>query len=301
MALKENPQYIEISSGENESKVPDYVIAYYKAQSKSSEQLRIIGKLLKAIKDKKFEVKEENSMIDGSLWYILVYVDKDNLKDRAEIARIPITLRHKVKDLKRNTRIDNGNDSPRDNHDNDSTIRKRSWLKQFLKDWFSTNLYNGYVKVEYKESLHERLEMEVAAGKIENPFEDSKVRGHLTHDLLKDINISDGESRSTEYMGLEWMRENGYIDKCFICHNMEDKQKSKKKREIDEDNPASPVKQHLQSVTWIRIYFGEKVAFMFAWHSVYLSYGLSLPAIVGNEIGNATFHPPTFHPFMFLR
>ena len=110
----------------------------------------------------KFKVEEEDSGVDANRHYILVYVDKDNLStlmDRAEKARIPITLRYKVKDFKmkkgdnhvnggpRDNHDDGGpkdnhdDGGPKDNHDDDSPNTKRSWLMQLLKDWFSINLY----------------------------------------------------------------------------------------------------------------------------------------------------------------
>ena len=330
-------QYVRISTGEN----PDYVISYnklgtsnqsgimkkimkairymiFKEEEKDSEQPDI-SKLRKAIEDMKFKVEEKDSKVDANRRYILVYVDKDNLStlmDRAEKARIPITLRYKVKDFKVKKGDNHVNGGPRDNHDDggpkdnhgdDSPsikrswlmqllkdwfsknlcnghikkeYKKRSWLMQLLKDWFSINLYNGYIKIEYKKSKHSILLAETD----DNPFEDSRVRGHMTHDLLKDINIS---NKPKVYMGLEWMRSEGYIDKYFICHNKNDKEKSEVARKFNKDNTEkqlSWVKQYLQSVTWIRQYFGEKVAFVFAWHSIYLSYALSLPAILGNEV-----------------
>ena len=353
-----------ISISENPYIIPDYVISYNTLDT--SKQPEIISKLLKAITDMKFKAVKEVSTVDANRHYILVYVEEHNLsilKDRAEIARIPITLRDKLEDFKlkkgdnhgngssRDNRDngspgdnhdngspgdnhdngspggnqdngspgdnhdnglpggnhdngssgdnhDNGtpgdnhdncspgdkhdNGSPGDNHDNRSPSSKRSWLTQLRKDWFLVNLYAGYKKIEYRKSKHEILLKKTD----DNPFEDSRVRGHLTHDLLKDINISD-DPKSSVYMGLEWMRSEGYIDKYFICHNQKDKERSEHARKFSKDNPGkqlSWVKQYLQSVTWIRQYFGEKVAFAFAWHSIYLSYALSLPAIVGNEI-----------------
>ena len=311
----------------------------FKEEEKASKQPRIISKLLKAIRDMKFKAVEEVSTVDANRHYILVYVEEHNLSilmDRAEIIKIPITLRDKLEDfkLKKGDNHDNGspgdnhdnnspgdnhdngspgdnhdngspgdnhdngspgdnhdngsprddhdNGSPEDNHDNGSPSSKRSWPMQLLEDWFLINLNAGYKKIEYRKSKHSIL-LEKADN---NPFEDSRVRGYLIHDLLKDINISD-KSQSSVYMGLEWMHSKGYIDKYFICHNQRDKFRSDNSRKFNKDNPEkqlSRVKQYLQSVTWIRQYFGEKVAFAFAWHSIYLSYALSLPAVLGNGI-----------------
>lgn len=110
----------------------------------------------------------------------------------------------------------------------------------------------------------------------------------IVHDLIKDIELTsdlrkikheevagDTKNKSHPYRGLEWLKRKGYVRMSFVPHSEKDIERFEKQRK------EKPYKYPIQSVTSVRDYLGEKVAFAFAWRAAWLSWGLTIPAILG--------------------
>ena len=277
---------------DEEAAIPiyDYVIAY------NSDHQTIIDLFKTKLVHKGLACTDVDSGENAKIRYILIAADKrEVLIKRAEMTRVSVPIKMvKVADMMKHKP---GQDT---DGDQDYCIRtsintgrrptnakkpsRTQIVKHFVKDWFRPKLVGGHIKFEYQQKYDQLF-----LNYDNDPFQNSsRIRSSLVHDLIKDIELTrdlkrikpdevseDKEQQSHDYRGLEWLKKKGYVKKSFVPHSDRDIQSFEEKRK--EKHQRYPI----QSVTAFREYFGEKVAFAFAWRAAWLSWGLTIPAVIG--------------------
>ncbi|XP_063674003.1 anoctamin-3-like isoform X2 [Bolinopsis microptera] len=277
---------------DEEAAIPiyDYVIAY------NSDHQTIINLFKTKLVDKGLSYTEVDSGENAKMIYILITADKrEVLTKRAEMTRVSVPIKMvKVADMMKHkpgpetdgnqdycvrTSIDTGRRPA-----NAKKPSRRQIVKQFVKDWFRPKLVGGHIKFVYQQKYDQLF-----LNYDNDPFQNSsRIRSSLVHDLIKDIELTrdlktvkpgevsrDKEQHSHDYRGLEWLKKKGYVKKSFVPHSDRDRQS------FEENRKEKHHRYPIQSVTAFREYFGEKVAFAFAWRAAWLSWGLTIPALIG--------------------
>ena len=291
----------------------DYVIAYDSSYS-SDHNGTVINLFKSKLREKGLNYIEEDSAENENLKYVLIIAEnREVLTKRAEESRVsvPIKMVKVVDMMKVHSSHDEDHQDLCIKTNIDSNWKKKPKMSrwksvlQFIRDWFRPQLLGGHIKFDFQQRYDERL----FHHSQNDPFKScSRIRSFLVHDLIKDIELTrklkdvnseevsgDKQDHSHVYRGLEWLKKKGYVKKSFVPHSERDRELFEEKRK--EKHHRFPI----QSVTAIREYLGEKVAFAFAWRAAWLSWGLTIPAIMG-WLSSMQFavHFPTLHPNLHI-
>ena len=288
----------EMTEQEDGFSLIDYVIAYENEQRNEAMMHLFKSKL----KDKGLSYQVSDSEKNQKLRFILISAEnRDVLTKRAEELRVSVPIEMvKVKDMMKvqTSHTQRGDDEVcvirteiegTFQRKNSYSVRNSDSFKQFVRDWFLPKLVGGHIKFDFQQKFDEVLFVNPRWEGFPDIFTtSSRIRSMIVHDLIKDIELTsdlvkakseevkdENPDKSHPYRGLEWLKKRGYVKKSFVPHSDRDREKFEKKRK--EKHNRYPI----QSVTSVREYLGEKVAFAFAWRAAWLSWGLTIPAILG--------------------
>ena len=208
-----------------------------------------------------FLVEGLNKFDKNGLIYGVISASRDVLAERAVKLKISIPLQKRV--------------------DEDYSLA-RSCMKT-IKHYFSPCLESGFFKIPYDPQYEDHINPSIFEGG--DPFNSSRIRIMLIHDLIKDIDItselkekepSHPSLKNDEYRGLRWLEEHKYIEDSFPLHS----------RDEVKDLASSVLSSNESwyrslSLTSLRNYFGEKIGLSFAWRSAWMSNALPFPILFG--------------------
>ena len=237
----------------------DYVIVY-KAK-KESGCLEIFFRQVEEEAGLKLKKLVSSKFDKNGLIYGVISASRDVLAERAVKLKISIPLQKRV--------------------DEDYSLA-RSCMKT-IKHYFSPCLESGFFKIPYDPQYEDHMNPSIFEGG--DPFNSSRIRIMLIHDLIKDIDItselkekepSHPSLQNDEYRGLRWLEEHKYIEDSFPLHS----------RDEVKDLASSVLSSNESwyrslSLTSLRNYFGEKIGLSFAWRSAWMSNALPFPILFG--------------------
>ncbi|KAL5272377.1 hypothetical protein ACHWQZ_G000545 [Mnemiopsis leidyi] len=297
-----NSIQIQVEEIENAVSNEDYVIVYDEGDQQLNKAMQIMQVFKRKLKEKGLSSKVVQSEDDKKRRYILITADnREVLTKRAEVLRVSVPIvMVKVEDMMK-IQADQLDDDevcvvPRTEIEGPAFKRKSSYsntnsrcsIKLFVRDWFLPKLDGGHIKFDFQQKFDEVLFVRPQREYPDIFTQSSRVRSMIVHDLIKDIELTsdlrkikheevagDTKNKSHPYRGLEWLKRKGYVRMSFVPHSEKDIERFKKQRK------EKHYKYPIQSVTSVRDYLGEKVAFAFAWRAAWLSWGLTIPAILG--------------------